>query len=225
MRVWEFRTSHGQNAVLRIYNLLGIIKLVFGTQVQVASASINVIKCSKSERRRGKIIASKYSEVDVSREGKSESTCIPRGHWYCLSLCQSDVPCNWSLDVETTGQLWQPAGFVGTFPHLHSVSPIPVAVSLPVMLPFTRVRLPLMKWDWDTGTGHHGVRDARAICCRGNRRWNFEFMWGEGRGEAETSRSSYHSYSIAAASKFVSPHCDWVGLTDTSVSLMAYNSE
>lgn len=78
----------------RIYHLLGIKKLVYGTQVQVASASIKVIKCNKSERRRGKIIASKYSEVDVSREGKSESTCIPRGQWCCLSLCQSDVPCN-----------------------------------------------------------------------------------------------------------------------------------
>lgn len=129
-----------------------------------------------------------------------ESTCIPKGHWCCLSLCQSDVPCNWSMDVETTGQLWQPAWFVGTF---------------------TRVRLPLIKWDWDIVTGLYGVRDARARAAAtvdGTSR-------GERRGEAETSRSSYHSYSIAAASKFVSPHCDWVCLTDTSVSLMAYNSE
>lgn len=56
MRVWEFRTSDCQNVMPRIYHLLGIKKLVYGTQVQVASASIKVIKCNKSERRRGKII-------------------------------------------------------------------------------------------------------------------------------------------------------------------------
>lgn len=156
-----------------------------------------------------------------------ESTCIPRGHWCCLSLWQSDVPCNWSMDVETTGQLWQPAWFVGTFPHLHSVSPIPVAVSLPVMLQNADIHAcPSATNEMRLGYSHRTLRVSGCKSkSRGNSRWNFEFMWGERKGEAETSRSSYHSYSIAAASKFVSPHCDWVCLTDTSVSLMAYNSE
>lgn len=71
------------------------------------------------------------------------------------------------------------------------------------------------------GKGRHGVRDTRAICCRGNSRRNFGFMWGERKAKAVTSGGSYHSYSIAAACKFVSPHCDCVCLTDTSISLVA----
>lgn len=43
------------------------------------------------------------------RRSKREKACSPQGPRSCLSLCQNDSPCNWSVDTESTGQLWQPA--------------------------------------------------------------------------------------------------------------------
>lgn len=41
--------------------------------------------------------------------GKERRACYPWGPRSYQSLCHNDSPCNWSVDAESTGQLWQSA--------------------------------------------------------------------------------------------------------------------
>lgn len=74
---------------------------------------------------------------------KERGACYPWGPRSYQSLCHNDSPCNWSVDAESTGQLWQSALcmcvcilWVCVRVHLHSV---PRCRGLSLFIPCSRM--------------------------------------------------------------------------------------